>query len=107
MFEFFFCRSIFLSFSLKPAPPPQQPSAAAYLTPSQPSTYQPSAYTPVPTPAAVQQPKDPYIQEIKPTSTRIDLSEHDQRQADLTEREKRIAERERALANAGGSVGKF
>ncbi len=106
----FFCRFIYLInyfFFQIPAQPSQQPNAAAYLTPSQPSTYQPSAYTPVPTPVAVQKPTDQYSYEAKPTATNVDVSEHERKQADLEAREKRVAERERVLANADGAISMF
>ncbi len=88
-------------FFKKPAPPPQQPNVAAFLPPPQPSGYQPNAYTPIPTPVAVQKPTDQYGSDNKPTSTRVDLTDYERRQAELEEREKRLAEREQALKNSG------
>jgi hypothetical protein len=83
----------------QPVSPSQQSGTAAVLPSAQLPAYQPSAYTPVPTPVAVPQPTSQYASDIKPTSTFVDLGQHDQRQTDLDEREKRLAERERALAN--------
>jgi hypothetical protein len=87
----FFYRSIHLYIFLKPVPPPQQPSAAAYLPSPQPPAYQPSAYIPVPTPEPAKQ----------PVVTRVDLTDYEQRQSELEAREKRLAEREQALKGEG------
>ncbi len=103
----FFAHLFIYLFILKPISPSQQSGTAAVLPPAQLPAYQPSAYTPVPTPVVVPQPTSQYGSDIKPTSTTVDLGKHDQRQTDLDEREKRLAERERALADPESAAGKF
>ncbi|CAF0957427.1 unnamed protein product [Adineta ricciae] len=86
----------------QPPPPTYQPPPPPVYQPSAP-IYQPPAPAPAPTttPYAAQQPADRYGSETKQTSTRIDLSQYERQQAELEEREKRLAERERALSNTG------
>ena len=87
---------------LPPTPAPAyQPPPPVYQPP--PPVYQPPTPAPAPTttPYAAQQPADRYGSETKQTSTRIDVSQYERQQAELEEREKRLAERERALSNTG------
>ncbi len=86
-------------FFFQPAPPPQQSYIPAVL-PSAPAPYQPPSYASVTTPIAAQQPTEKYGNDTKQTSTRIDLSQYERQQAELEEREKRLAERERAITNS-------
>ncbi|UJR33674.1 hypothetical protein I4U23_021105 [Adineta vaga] len=101
----------------RPVPPYQQPSVAAVLPPAPAPVYQPPppVYQPPPpvyqpsTPAsasvtkpfATQQSTDRYTTDSKPAATRLDLSQYERQQAELEEREKRLAERERAISNPG------
>ncbi len=89
-------------FFSQPAPPPQQAYIPAVL-PSAPAPYQPPSYSSVTTPIAAQQPTEKYGNDTKQTSTRIDVSQYERQQAELEEREKRLAERERAITNAAAS----
>jgi hypothetical protein len=77
-------------------PPPPTPA----------STYQPPPYSTITTPSPAQQPVEKYGDSMKQT-TRVDLSQHERQQAEFEEREKRLAERERAISNTGIAAGKF
>jgi len=91
-------------FFSQPAPPPQQSYIPAVLPSAPaPAPYQPPSYSSVTTPIAAQQPTEKYGNDTKQTSTRIDLSQYERQQAELEEREKRLAERERAITNAAAS----
>jgi hypothetical protein len=81
-----------------PAPvyqPPVQPTV--YQPPIQPAVYQPPSYASTTAPIAAQQATETYGNDTKQTSTRVDLSAFDRQQAELQEREKRLAQREQEL----------
>ena len=112
VYLYFLLFSLFIDISflfIKPEPPPQQPKIAV-LPPTQPAPYQPPIYTPTPMPAPIpapiQQPRDNYGSDSKQTSTRVDLTAFERQQAELEQREKRIAERERELKGSPAEVGR-
>ncbi|CAF3341433.1 unnamed protein product [Rotaria sp. Silwood1] len=83
----------------QPVSPPQQPNIAAVLPPTQPASYQTPFYAPAQTPNPVQQSTETYRTDTKQAPTRVDLSQYERQQTELEQREKRLAERERALTD--------
>lgn len=92
----------------KPAPPPSYADTAAYLSPSpapppppapvyQSPTY--PAYPPPPA-AAIVSSTPTYGSDPKQASTRIDIPSLDKQQAQVEQRDKHLAEREKALQTA-------
>ncbi|CAF4545803.1 unnamed protein product [Rotaria sp. Silwood1] len=83
----------------QPVSPPQHPNIAAVLPPTQPASYQTPFYAPAQTPNPVQQSTETYRTDTKQAPTRVDLSQYERQQTELEQREKRLAERERALTD--------